>query len=147
MKKIILLFLSCISLIAIAKTAKPTERTPQIQVINPWVRLLPGKMSTGAFMEIKNLTDKDLYLIKALSPIAKTVELHDHVKVDGMMKMQAVERILIPAKSSALLKKGSLHIMIIDLTTELKKDSVVDLELQISDGSSLHINAKVLTDL
>lgn len=145
MNKIIILML-CISIPGYTRTLD-TPKKPSVEIIKPWVRLLPGKMSTGAFMEIKNQTDKDLYLVKALSPIAKIVELHDHIKVDGVMKMQAVEKILIPAKSSTFLKKGSLHVMLIDLTSELKKDSTINLQLELSDGSSVNIKAPVLTDL
>ena len=143
MSKFLVLVLSCASIL-VSAADKVTVKSPSIEVTKAWVRLLPGKMSTGAFMEIKNLTDKDLYLVKAQSPIAKTVELHDHIKVDGVMKMQAIEKIKITAKSSVLLKPGSLHVMLIDLTSELKKDSTADIELQVSDGSTLTIKAPIL---
>ena len=88
---------------------------------NARVRLLPPSTpATGVFVDIINPHDFDVTLVKAKSSRAKRVELHTHIKENGMMMMREVPKIIIPAKGSTQLKPGSFHIMLIGLTKPLK---------------------------
>jgi hypothetical protein len=85
----------------------------------------------------------DHKIISASSPAAKTVELHTHMHENGMMKMRQVPNINIPAGGDALLKPGGLHIMLIGLTQELKKDVPVSVTIKYEDGSEKALSLPV----
>jgi copper(I)-binding protein len=116
----------------------------KITANDPFVRLVPpGTANTGAFMVIKNADDKDHKLVKAESPVSKVVELHTHVAEGGVMKMRPVKDIEIKAKGEAVLKPGSLHIMLINLKQELKEGDNVPITLTFEDGSTKKVEAPV----
>ncbi len=117
----------------------------QISVQDPYVRLAPpGAPATGAFMVIKNNGDKDVKLVKADNPASKVTELHNHINDNGVMKMRQVPGVDIKAKGEAVLKPGSLHVMLIDLKAPMKEGDVVPITLSFDDGSSKQVEAKVV---
>lgn len=138
LSQVISLFLITLSFASLA-----AEAPSKLTIENPWVRHLPGKMSTGAFMIIKNTNTLPVSVISASSDVANTVELHDHIKIDGMMKMSKVEKIEVPANGQAELKPGSLHVMLIDLKKELSPGQVVDIKLGFSNGTQIEVKAPV----
>ena len=119
-----------------AQTAAP------LHIDAPYVRLAPPQaQATGAFMQIRNTSDAERKLVKAESPVAKTVELHTHVNEGGMMKMRAVPFIAIKAGGQTELKPGSYHVMLIGLTQPLKDGDPVAITLTFDDGSQQRISA------
>lgn len=109
-----------------------------------YVRLLPpSAKTTGAFMTLMNHGEKDLELVKAESDVANKVELHNHIKVDGMMKMREVESIAVKKHGMVELKPGSYHVMLIGLKKPLKEGQVVKITLHFSDKSTLEVKAPV----
>lgn len=109
-----------------------------------YVRLLPPtSKTTGAFMTLMNHGEKAMKLIKAESDVANKVELHNHFKVDGMMKMREVKSIDIKVHGMVELKPGSFHIMLIDLKKPLKKGQKIKIKLFFDDNTSIDIEAPV----
>lgn len=127
-----------------AQHASPAASSTSISVVDPYVRLSPpAAVATGAFMVLRNDSDSPRRLVRAESTAAKTVELHNHVDDNGVMKMRAVKDIEIPAKGSATLKPGSYHVMLIDLTAPLKEGDRLPITLRFDDGSTQTIAAPV----
>ncbi len=96
-------------------------------VENAWVRRpLPGMKLTGAYMVIKNDTNKDISLLEIQGPDAEYYEIHTHENIDGVMKMRQLKKLKIPAMDKVMLKPKSFHIMLIQikkgrLTKQAKK--------------------------
>lgn len=117
----------------------------QVSVQEPYVRLAPPNApATGAFMVIKNNGDKDIKVLKADNPVSRVTELHNHINDGGVMRMRPVQAIEIKAKGEAVLKPGSLHVMLIDLKAPMKEGDVVPITLGFDDGSSKQVDAKVV---
>jgi copper(I)-binding protein len=115
-----------------------------ISVAEPQVRLVPpGTPNTGAFMVIRNGGDKDIRLVTAESPAAKSVELHTVIEEGGMKKMRPVPSIAIKAKSETALKPGDYHVMLIGLVKPLQEGEEVPLTLTFDDGSTQSVTAPV----
>ncbi len=115
-----------------------------LSISNPYVREVPpGQINSATFLSIKNDSDKDIALIKAISDVAKHVELHEHVHKDGMMQMRQVKQIDIPAHSTTILKPGGYHVMLIGLTRKIKSGDIIDVELQFDNGDKKAIKAEV----
>jgi copper(I)-binding protein len=118
--------------------------TEQVQVLDGYVREVPPTQQiSAAFMTLHNDDMSDHKIVSASSPAAKTVELHTHTNENGMMKMRQVPDIAIPAGGDTFLKPGGLHIMLIGLTQELKKDVPVSVTIKFEDGSEKTLSLPV----
>ncbi len=101
-----------------------------VSVSAPWVRAtVPVQKSSGAFMRLQS--SADARLVGVSSPVADQVELHQMDMKDGMMKMQQVDAIDLPAGKGVNLASGGYHVMLVGLKHQLKAGEVVDLRLQI----------------
>lgn len=113
-----------------------------IKVNDSYVRMVPpGQKNTGVFMTINNHGDKLRTIISAESPAAKVVELHTHIKEDGMMKMRQIPKIDVPAKGKVTLKPGGLHVMLIGLNHAIEAGKPVDVTLVFKNGERLGLKA------
>ena len=116
-----------------------------VVVQDPYVRLAPPSApATGAFMVLRNTGSKDVKVVKADNPVSKVTELHTHINDNGVMKMRPVPGIEIKAGGEAVLKPGSLHVMLIDLKAPMKEGEVVPITLTFEDGSTKLVDAKVV---
>lgn len=100
---------------------------------------MPNAQNSAAFMSITNNTDQNISLISASNSVSKFTELHAHVSENGMKKMIQIPQIDIPAKSSAQLKPGGLHIMMIGLSKAINPGDKVDITLNFSNGKSIDL--------
>ncbi|MGL4892458.1 MAG: copper chaperone PCu(A)C [Aeromonas veronii] len=115
----------------------------KVEAVDGYVRLLPpGSPNTAAFMVLKNDADQPVKLVAAASAAAGRAELHTHLHENGVMKMRQVENIEIPAKGEAVLKPGSLHIMLFEVGT-LSEQTPVPLTLTMDDGQKLDLSLPV----
>ena len=86
-----------------------------LKIVDPRARILLADRPGVVFMEIHNSGPADS-LLSAEPPLAARTELHNHIHEDGVMKMRGVEVIDVPAEGVAILKSGSYHIMLFELT-------------------------------
>ena len=115
-----------------------------VKVHEPFVRLLPPTQpNTAAFMALENAGERDLALVRAESEASRVVELHDHLMIDGMMRMREVERIDLPTGARIELKPGGLHVMLIGLPAPLQQGQKVPITLVFDDDSRVEIHAPV----
>ena len=115
----------------------------QVSVSDAWVRgTVPGQQTTGAFMRLNS--PADVTLTGAASPVAKIVEIHEMKLDGGVMKMNAVDRLLLPAGKTVELKPGGYHVMLMDLARPLKEGDIVPVTLAFEDkaGRKLTVEAK-----
>ena len=104
----------------------------QVTVTDAWVRgTVTGQKATGAFMQLKS--PADTALVAAASPVAKIVEIHEMKMDGGMMKMNAVDKLALPAGKAVDLKPGGYHVMLMDLVKPLKEGDTVPLQLTFED--------------
>jgi len=122
----------------------PLHALAEIIVEDAWVRLPPPVADTAAgYMTIKNSGDKDVELTGIKTAIATDPEFHSMEMHDGMMHMQKMEKVIIPAGSGITFNPGGNHLMLIGLTGPLKAGSHVMMSLTTADGSSIMVHAEV----
>ena len=99
---------------------------------------------SAAFFTIHNKGGKANKLIKAESEVSKTVELHTHLKENGVFKMRQVKNIAVPENGMTELKPGGLHVMLIGVKSKLKIGDKFMLKLTFENGESktLHVPVK-----
>ena len=124
--------IAAIAILAAAGLAVAPSASAQVTVADPWVRgIVTGQKATGAFMQLKS--PADAVLVAASSPAAKIVEIHEMKMEGGMMKMNAVDRLALPAGKAIDLKPGGYHVMLMDLVKPLKDGDTVPLQLTFED--------------
>lgn len=126
-----------------------SAKVSSIVIENPVVRSIDsasfkneetGKYMTGAFMTITNNGDQDVTLVGGASPIAGIVEIHE--VIDGMM-MPMSNGLVIPAGESVKLRMGGYHVMLLELSDEIKAGDETEVTLRFSDESEQTITAPV----
>jgi len=111
-----------------------TGASAQVSVTDAWVRgTVPAQRATGAFMQLSSATDQAL--IKAASPAAKSVEIHEMTMERGVMKMRGIDRLEIRAGQKVDLQTGGYHLMLLDLHAPLKAGDMVVIALTWQDSA------------
>ena len=141
---------------------------PAITVTDAWARNSPMVANAGAaYMVIGNEGTSADALIGAASPVAATVEVHETVAMapspaesggmgmaspapgasmgagGGMLGMQKVDRVEIPAGGSVELKPGGIHVMLIDLQQDLVVGQSIEITLTFEQAGEVKVNAEV----
>ncbi|UUM31895.1 copper chaperone PCu(A)C [Vibrio japonicus] len=134
--KIALLATLALSPIAYAKM--------DVMAHHAYARATPPTAATSAvFAEIVNTGSDDRFIVSASTEAAGKVELHDVIKDGDVMKMRQIDKIKVPANSTAVLKPGSLHIMLFDLTKPLVEGDKIDVEISFANGEKQTFSAPI----
>lgn len=121
--------------------AKQPPRAP-LRVTGAWVRTPnPAVDVAAAYLTIENNTNAPVALVAVSSKQAGTVEIHETKTVDGMMSMQKVASLAVPAHGSTALAPGGSHLMMIELAQPLL--APVELTMRFDDGTVLTANAEM----
>jgi copper(I)-binding protein len=119
----------------------------QLSVAQPWSMALPPNAPTVAayFVITNNGPDADR-LQSVDSPIAGAAQLHQHVSQDGLMKMQHVETVNIPAGGTVTFAPMAYHVMLLDLKdrTRLIDGQTFPLTLHFQKAGDLTVDVVVL---
>jgi copper(I)-binding protein len=109
------------------------QASAQTLVENAWVRAtVAGQPSSGAFMTVTASTDSKLLSVQ--SPVAKVVQIHESSMKDDVMKMQQVQAVALPAGQPVNFDPHGYHIMLMDLTGQIKEGDKVPLTLTVEDA-------------
>jgi len=133
----------CLGALVIGLLAGCSSGAPTVS--GAWVRPPMGANTPGAaYMTIANSSDQADALISASSPVAGAVEIHETAADSGgMMGMQPVEQIEVPAGGSVELKPGGYHLMLMDVTQTLEVGSTVELDLVFERAGTVVVQADV----
>ncbi|MCP2227268.1 copper(I)-binding protein [Pseudomonas silensiensis] len=105
----------------------------QTRVDDAWVRAtVAGQPSTGAFMTLQ--ADSDSKLLSVQSPVAKTVQIHQSSMKDDVMSMRQVESVELPAGKPVNFDPHGYHVMLMDLTAQVKEGDKVPLILTVENA-------------
>jgi copper(I)-binding protein len=113
-----------------------------VTVDKAWARASIGK-NGAAYFTLTNTGKSDNKLVGVSSDVARRVELHTH-KMDGnIMRMRALENIIVPAGESVTLKPGGHHVMLMGLTRKLKEGDSFPLTVIFAKAGQMRISVKV----
>lgn len=128
-----------------AFTVSSTEPTGDVvAIMNSWVREAHEKASVNAgYMTLINASDKEVTLLKVESGAYKTIEVHEMVRVDGLMEMREVEDLSIPANGQIRFEPGGKHLMLMGPKEHLKTGQKVDMTLVFKSGKKQTVSIQV----
>jgi hypothetical protein len=112
-----------------------TSSGEEIGIEDAWGRAAPSSAANAAFYMTINGGDEDDALVSADADVCGTVELHETVMNDGVMKMQHLPGgIPIAAGSVVSLEPGGRHIMCIGRTADLVPGEMIPISLVFATG-------------
>lgn len=108
-----------------------------------WVRLSAndGMPSAGYFTVHGG--EEDVRLLSVISPAVLRIEMHESVKRDGIMSMQPVNGIDIPARTDATFGPGGAHLMIWGINQGIRKQGKLPLTFIFSNGDRIIVDAAI----
>ena len=119
----------------------------QLTVAQPWSMALPPNAPTvAAYFGITNNGAEGDRLEAVDSPIAGAAQLHQHINQNGLMKMQHVETVDIPAGGTVTFAPMAYHVMLLDLKerTRLVEGQSFPLTLHFQKAGDLTVDVVVL---
>jgi len=105
---------------------------------------MPGRSVSAGYFTLSNNAEQQMVLTAVSSDAFKRIELHQHSHKDGMMRMEQIEKIDIPAGESVELAPGGLHLMLFEPTKTLQVGQSVELILHFADGQQLPASLPVV---
>ena len=99
--------------------------------------------SAAIYFKITNHGSAPDMLIGVDTPAANSSTLHQSKEVDGIIRMDHVPSLTIPAESSVSLQPGSYHIMLMMLPTPLKRGEIFPLTLSFEHAGDVTITVEI----
>ena len=91
-------------------------RLGELTIASPWsMELPPNAPTVAAYFVIHNNGQTADKLLNVDSPVAGLAQLHEHVHANGLMKMQQVPSVAVPAKGDLTLAPMAYHVMLLGL--------------------------------
>jgi periplasmic copper chaperone A len=137
-------FVFCIVVLAFTFLAQQAI-AQDIMIMNPIAApSLTLQSKTGAvYLSIMNMGKENDELIGISTPAAASAMLHKSEDKDGVMKMEMVDQLEIPAGATIDILPGHMHIMLTDLKSQLKIGDHVALELKFKRSGKIAVDAVV----
>jgi len=137
-------------LLSICAPAHSADAT--IRVEGAWARravMLKGSEATAGtgngavYVALVNTGRKADALLAVTSDAATAVEIHETYQEGGMSKMRPVSRLELRPGTSVELKPGGHHIMLLNLTRDLKPGEAIQLTLDFEDAGKIPVTAQI----
>jgi copper(I)-binding protein len=119
------------------------EGTPAITVSDARIPAPAG--ANGAFyLTLANDGDGDDRLVDVATDVAADAQLHQSRMEDGVMSMQPVDGIDLPAGDEAVLEPGGLHVMLVEIDQGLTEGDTVEVTLMFDHADPQRVTAEVV---
>jgi copper(I)-binding protein len=116
----------------------------QIEFEGAWIKQLPPVVPMRAgYLSISNESNAPMSIVAAQSEAFESVEMHETLMADGVMKMVQRDAIELPAKSTVELKPGGAHLMLITPRQNLAIGDKVAIEVTFNDDTSRKVEFEV----
>ena len=128
-----------------AFTVSSTEPNGDVvAIMNSWVREAHEKATVNAgYMTLVNAGDEEVTLLKVESDTYSKIEVHEMVRVDGLMEMREVKDLSIPGNGQIRFEPGGKHLMLMGPKEHLKTGQKVDMTLIFKSGKIQTVSIQV----
>jgi copper(I)-binding protein len=155
------LALAAAALLGACGSSKSGSAASDISVTKAWVRATSTEQ-TAAYATLRSAKGDRLMKVTIDTSIAGQAQLHQTMVVDttmmgaattmagaatmagaGEMTMQPLNALVLPAGKDVVMKAGSYHIMLMQLTRPLVKGTTVDLTFSFEKAGNITVKAEV----
>lgn len=139
-KSLLVLGLLATSLLASAHE----YRVGDLQIDHPWSREMPPVAPTAAvYFVLHNPGQQPDRLLGVATPVAARAELHEHVHANGVMKMQQVQAVAIPAGGEVQFAPMAYHVMLFGLQRQAQAGERFPLTLRFEKAGEIQVEVAV----
>lgn len=118
----------------------------KIEIDHPWSREMPPSApNAAAYFTLHNAGEADR-LSAVSTPLAQKAELHEHIHRDGLMKMQQVEAVDVPAGGAVQFAPMGYHVMLFGLKQQMKDGERFPLTLHFDKAGDVEVEVAVQKD-
>lgn len=115
-----------------------------VAIMNSWIREAHANAKVNAgYMTLVNVSSEDVMLLKVESDAFDSVEVHEMAMVDGMMEMNELNGLVIPAKGQMQFEPGGKHLMLMGPRERFTRGQKVDITLTFNSGKKQTVSVKV----
>lgn len=117
-----------------------------IEIGDPWARASAMVQNAGAaYMTISAGEEGDTLIgVSVDSSVAGMAELHQSAMGDdGMMTMEMVPSIPVPANGSVSLEPGGYHVMLMNLAAPLQTGEEFEITLQFENAGEITVTVEI----
>jgi hypothetical protein len=119
----------------------------ELHIEHPWSRAMPSVAPTAAaYFVVHNRGPEADRLLGVQTPVAAKAEMHEHVHADGLMKMQQVQSVAIPAGGEVKFEPMGYHVMLFGLQQQAKEGERFPLTLTFEKAGKVEVEVAVQTE-
>ena len=119
----------------------------ELHIEHPWSREMPAVAPTAAaYFVVHNQGTEADRLLSVSTPHAGKAELHEHIHADGLMKMQQVQNVAIPAGGAVKFAPMGYHVMLFNLKQQAKDGERFALTLTFEKAGAVEVQVAVQKD-
>jgi len=117
----------------------------ELDVRDPWIKNLPPSVPVRAgYMTIHNPQSEAVSIVSLRSDAFASVEIHQTIEQDGMMRMEQVPSLKIEPNSSLQLAPGGLHLMMMNPSEPTRPGDLLEIVIVLDDGSEQRVDMQVI---
>jgi periplasmic copper chaperone A len=121
-----------------------TAQQPKLEFENVWIRAMPPfQPNSAGYLTITNPGDVAVAIVGASSNVSDKVELHTTRKVDGLMRMEPLDVLVVAPGERVALAPGGTHLMLLGLAFRLVPGDDVRLCFRLATKEELCADAEV----
>lgn len=130
-------------LLGLALTLAACGQAKILYVDQAWVRMSTNADTPSAGYFTVHGGEEDVRLLSVISPAVLRVEMHESMEKDGMMSMEPVNGIDIPARTDVTFGPGGKHLMIWGINPGVKAQGKLPLTFIFSNGDRIIYDAVI----
>jgi len=136
---LVALFVSC--------NSKEIPKNEVKSKIENWARPSAKGQTSGAYFVYENKLSVADTLLSTQSPEAAMAQIHESFTTDdGLAGMREMKQIIVQPNEKLILKKGGLHVMLMNLKQDLKTSDSVSITLTFSQAGEVKPKLPVLSN-
>ncbi len=122
----------------------PLASASDLALSDAWVRALPPvQRVTAGYLTVTNNGAAAVTITGGTAELAEALEIHTTREVNGMMRMEPLQELVVPAGGAIELAPGGTHLMLLGLERMPTPGERVEICLTSVDGASACTSAEV----
>jgi len=116
----------------------------ELDISDPWIKNLPPSIPVReGYMTIHNPQPQAVSIVSLRSDAFASVEIHQSIEQDGMMRMEQLPSLKIESNSSVQLAPGGLHLMMMNPSEPTRPGDQLEIVIVLDDGSEQRVVMQV----
>lgn len=117
----------------------------ELNIRDPWIKNLPPSVPVRAgYMTIYNPQSKAISIVSLRSDAFASIEIHQSIEQDGVMRMEQLPNLKIESNSSVQLAPGGLHLMMMNPSEPTQPGDLLEIIIVLDDGSEQRVEMQVI---